>query len=534
MTSRTRAGIAIIPVVTWLCAVGAARAVLASAPVQAPPLESAAGGAANLLPFRITVVDSQTGRGVPLVELATINGIVHVTDSAGVIAFHEPGLMDQDVFFFVKSHGYTFPKDGFEMAGTALRVTAGGSAVIKVDRVNIAERLYRVTGAGIYRDSVMLKDRVPIREPLLNGRVFGQDSVQCALYGKQIYWFWGDTGKPSYPLGNFAASGAVSQLPPQLGGAGLDPAVGVDLKYFVGPDGFSRGMCPIEGQPGPVWFDGLLTVADAGGRERMLCHFARIKTLGEMYEHGAAVYNDDKEKFKPVNRIALDAPLFMRGIAMRSSAEGGDYWYFCTPFPYIRCRADYNSLIDPSQYEAYTCLQSGERYNPEHVRLERDASGRLVYGWKRDTSVVLQKEQGELIGKGLMKPEEAAIQLRDADTGKAVHGHSGSVFWNEYRKRWIMIAQELYGTSFCGEVWYAEAPALTGPWGKARKIITHDDYSFYNVVHHPFFDQEGGRIIYLEGTYTMAFSGTKIPTPRYDYNQIMYRLDLGDPRLKCD
>lgn len=32
----------------------------------------------------------------------------------------------------------------------------------------------------------------------------------------------------------------------------------------------------------------------------------------------------------------------------------------------------------------------------------------------------------------------------------------------------------------------------------------------------------------------MAFSGTKTPTPRYDYNQIMYSLDLADPRLKMD
>jgi hypothetical protein len=94
-----------------------------------------------------------------------------------------------------------------------------------------------------------------------------------------------------------------------------------------------------------------------------------------------------------------------------------------------------------------------------------------------------------------------------------------------------MIAQELFGTSVCGEIWYAEAPELIGPWSKARKIVTHDDYSFYNVAHHAFFDQEGGRLIYFEGTYTMMFSGTKVPTPRYDYNQIMYRLDLADERL---
>jgi hypothetical protein len=30
------------------------------------------------------------------------------------------------------------------------------------------------------------------------------------------------------------------------------------------------------------------------------------------------------------------------------------------------------------------------------------------------------------------------------------------------------------------------------------------------------------------------FTDNKHPTPRYDYNQIMYRLDLSDPRVKLD
>jgi hypothetical protein len=38
-------------------------------------------------------------------------------------------------------------------------------------------------------------------------------------------------------------------------------------------------------------------------------------------------------------------------------------------------------------------------------------------------------------------------------------------------------------------------------------------------------------LIYFEGTYTAAFSGAKQKTPRYDYNQIMYRLVLDDARL---
>src|SRR5438132_12606184 len=78
--------------------------------------------------FTITVEDEQTGRGVPLVELQTTNNIRHYTDSHGVVAFHEPGLMNRRVFFAVKSHGYEFPKDGFGIRGAALDVTEGGSA----------------------------------------------------------------------------------------------------------------------------------------------------------------------------------------------------------------------------------------------------------------------------------------------------------------------------------------------------------------------------------------------------------------------
>src|SRR5664279_4519500 len=70
--------------------------------------------------FAIKVLDAQTGRGVPLVELRTVNNISYYTDSNGLVAFHEPGLMGRKVFFYVQSHGYEFPKDGFGFAGTAL------------------------------------------------------------------------------------------------------------------------------------------------------------------------------------------------------------------------------------------------------------------------------------------------------------------------------------------------------------------------------------------------------------------------------
>src|SRR6185436_16553625 len=153
----------------------------------------------------------------PLVELKTTNETRYYTDSAGVLAFREPGLLGQRVFFNVASHGYEFAKDGFGIRGVALETKPGGSATIKIKRLNIAERLYRITGQGIYAESAIAGKTPPIEQPLLNGKVMGQDSVQRVVYKGKIHWFWGDTGRPSYPLGNFGMSGAVSELP-QNGG----------------------------------------------------------------------------------------------------------------------------------------------------------------------------------------------------------------------------------------------------------------------------------------------------------------------------
>jgi hypothetical protein len=58
-----------------------------------------------------------------------------------------------------------------------------------------------------------------------------------------------------------------------------------------------------------------------------------------------------------------------------------------------------------------------------------------------------------------------------------------------------------------GTIFYSESDEPISPWRWAKKILSHKAYNFYNVVQHPFFDQEqGGRIIYFEGTYTSSFS----------------------------
>ncbi len=472
--------------------------------------------------FAIQVVDQDTGRGVPLVELTTTNRTTYYTDSNGLIAFYEPGLMGQDVHFLVKSHGYEYPKDAFGYAGLTLKVTEGGSAEIRIKRINIAERLYRITGQGIYSDSLLLGRNVPTKQPAINGLVMGQDSVVTAVYKGKLFWIWGDTGKPSYPLGNFHTTGATSLLP---GKGGLDPDTGVDLTYFTAEDGFTKQLAPTPG-PGPTWLSGMIVLPDEKKQERLYAHYSKVDQSMKTLEAGLMLFNDEKEQFEKAVQVPLDAPINSAGCPFRVMDQGTERIFFS---PLTRAQADIAHLTDPSSYEAFTCLKPGSRKDKPEV--DRDDNGRARFDWKRDTSPLFPQDEAKLIKDGKLRPEDALFHIQDADTGDPIGYHGASVSWNPYRGRWVMILSQIFGTFTLSEVWYLEADTPLGPWVYARKIVTHDKYTFYNPWHHTEFDKENGRIIFFEGTYTAWISGNDNPTPRYDYNQIMYKLDLSSPRL---
>jgi hypothetical protein len=483
--------------------------------------------------FKIQVVDRQTGRGVPLVELRTTNNIRYFTDSHGIVAFNEPGLMDMEVFFFVESHGYEFPKDGFGMQGTRLKTVPGAGAVIKIDRLNIAERLYRVTGQGIYRDSILTGHPVPLKNPALNGQVMGQDSVYTCLYRGRLFWMWGDTGRPSYPLGNFSMSGAVSDLP---GHGGLDPAIGINLKYYVDENGFSKKMCPLK-ERGMVWADGLLTVKDNEGRQRMIAKFDRLINMSDIRERGLLVFNDATQLFEPLVRPgSIDfLPFPASGHALSVNVQGRKFHYFALPFPLtvrMRVRSEWNDVIDPNHYEVLTALKPKKPAEHSTPRLNPDKSEH-PYRWLSFAQLTGDDASEKTSVIEALKKEKQNVHFYDIESGRKIIPHGGTVYFNAYRQRWVTIFVQQFGeSSFLGEVWYAEADTPVGPWVYARKIATHNKYSFYNPKHHPFFDQDGGCVIFFEGTYSFTFSGSaENATPRYDYNQIMYRLSLDDPRL---
>lgn len=459
--------------------------------------------------FKIAIVDEATGRGVPLMELRTVNEQVFVTDNAGLIAFNEPGLMGREIFFHVAGSGYSRAKDGFGNAGVRLTPRAGESATVKVKREIIAERVRRLTGQGLYRDSELLGLPTPL--PNLNpAGVMGQDSVQAVVYHGKLFWLWGDTNIPEYPLGNFRTTCATSPLD-------ADPEKGIAFDYFMDPNEPKRlrKMMPLEGG-GPVWLFGLLVLTDESGKEVLLAHYGHHRDLATVVEHGIARFNDERGVFE--SAVKLDLPenwRHPRGNSVRVKNADGDFFYFTFPYCHTRVPATLRDVMNPASYEALRFDESGKKWR-----------------WQKDAAPTSQDDEAKLIKDGKMPTEQARFSLTDTESGKPVKLHASAVVWNEYRKKFVMIGLEKYGKeSFIGEVWYAESDSPSGPWRKAVKVASHPKYSFYNPVQHPFFSRDGGRFIYFEGTYTTTFSWNPSPTPRYEYNQLMYRLDLADMRL---
>lgn len=472
--------------------------------------------------FGIQVVDADTGRGVPLVELRTVHHVTYWTDSGGWVAFHEPGLMNEHVFFFVTGDGYHFPNESLGSRGFTVRTVPGGRHEVRVERRNVAERLYRLTGGGIYRDSILLGIEPPSRDPLLNARVLGQDSTMAVPFRGKTYWFWGDTLHPAHPLGNFDMT--VATTPP---GEELDPDVTIDYDYFQSESGFTKRKAPVPGD-GPTWLSGF-GVIEEEERELLVGGFAKIRNQLETYARGLVVYDEEEEIFHHHVTFPPGRPLHPIGHTLALRQDGTLYFHYQNPLPIVRAEARLETLSDPATYQAFTPLIKGTRREDRQV--ERNADGEVIYGWKRDTPEVGPREQDDLVKAGALAPEEQLFSMRDWRTGKEIALHAGSVNWNDHRQRWVLIVSEILGDSVLGEVWFAEADSPLGPWCYGQKIVSHANYTFYNVRHHPFLDREDGRLVYFEGTYTALFSGVEQPTPRYDYNQILYRLDLDNPRL---
>ncbi len=428
---------------------------------------------------RITVVDAENGWPVPLVELRTVHNVALVTDNAGVVAFDLPELMGRETWFYVAADGYEVPADGFGNRGVRLTPQPGDSLTIKVNRTIIAKRLGRITGAGIFGESQKLGDERDWPET----GVLGQDSVQNAVHRGRMFWAWGDTNIARYPLGIFDTTGATTDVRPL---ASFEPPLHLKLDYFRDDAGQPRAIAKLPGN-GPTWISGCVSLPDKSGTPRLVASYAKIRGFLTPYELGLCVWNDESENFENLRTVwnkstaASECPPMPAGHAVVIDGEHGKRTVlFGDPLPKLRCEATFEAWQDPTKWERLT-------------------------------------------------PQRA---LKSTADGSVVKPHAGSIAWNGFRHRWVTVFHEADGKpSNLGEVWYAEADAPTGPWGPAIKVVSHRNYSFYNVELHPEFTPPDSPILLFEGTYTTLFANHPEPTPRYDYNQILYRLDLDDPRL---
>jgi hypothetical protein len=432
------------------------------------------------VPFRIDVIDKESGWPVPMVELLTTHNVKFVTDNAGRAAFDLPELMGQESWLTVTSDGYEAKADGFGYRGASITPKPGAAATIEVHRTSIAKCLGRVTGAGLFAES----QKLGLEKGWKETGVLGSDSVQNAVYNGRLFWAWGDTTLARYPLGIFDTTSATTPLKPL---AKFEPPLKIKFDYFSDAGGRPRAVAKMPGS-GPTWVFGFVALADKSGKLHLVTNYIKVKPPMEAYETGLCQWNDETSNFEKLRVVwtksdaAPKQPQMPEGHPAIIDGDDGDKWLlFGNPLPKLKCLATFEAWQDPNKWE-------------------------------------------------VLKPQESFASATD---GKQVKPASGAIIWNAYRKRWVTVFQQEFGSpSAFGEVWYAEADSPFGPWGPAVKVLSHKNYAFYNVQLHADFTPADSPILLFEGTHSQMFANRPEPTPRYDYNQIMYRLDLDDPKLK--
>jgi hypothetical protein len=397
-----------------------------------------------------------------------------------VIALDSPELIGRETWFDINGYGYSVKKDGFGISGVRLTPEYGKTIRVEVYRDIIARRVGRLTGAGILAESQKLGEYSQLRET----GIFGCDSIQTAIYRGRLFWIWGDTTIARYPLGIFHSTAATTDIIPF---SNLQAPLFLSYKYFTDSADKPRGIAEITGD-GPTWLSGCVTLTDKNGKERLTAVYAKIIPPLEVYEYGLCVWNDDKNSFQHLRTIwnkkknpNLSKLIVPEGHAIKWTDKSGNRWVlFGNPFPTLRCPATFESWQNPETWQKL----------------------------------------------------ETSSKLISAEKKLSIEAHSGSIVWSEFRKCWIAIFVQKFGKpSAFGEVWYAESDSPTGQWGEAVKILSHGNYTFYNPYIHEESRTAEKKTLLFEGTFSAMFADKPETVPRYDYNQILYRLDLDNPKL---
>jgi hypothetical protein len=549
--------------------------------------------------FRIDCLDAATRLPVPLVTLRTSHYVELVSDSAGVVAFDEPGLLGAGpLWLSVLSDGYEL--EGAEGAvsdpavsiyaapydsGATLLPSAGAGATLLLRRTQIAQRMYRLTGAGLYRDAQLTGGRgLPAslaaagQDGLLDraSGVIGQDTVMTAVFGGRAFWLWGDTACPrsarqnnceAFGMHTVGATSCISSSS-NSSSAECDVSLAPALRYFVNDSDAAfphmAPMAPLPPLEQNTWLAGLAVIDDPAGPpgNRQLLFANYYKNPGDAF-----AANDDSTRTaaKPITGMAqwdaslarfvpagpawpADADDFLNGahtaqvLSPRDAAARPAYVYYgghSVLNPPIRVLATPAAMANYSAFEEFDAA-SGE-WQP--VAVARKAKAR--YRETAATTVVRFVGGGKLdLGRLPPGPSGAGQRRGQGPNQPWSQWGAGSVNYNAHAGAYLFFGHGGNGS------FVAFGEAFTGPWVNGSWVSSHNasGASCYNALHLPHMDLLGGRLVHFACTYTAMWSETvgngqswtsclfglnnrrdcAPVVPRYEYNNLIYRVDLGD------
>ena len=212
--------------------------------------------------YKITVLDRATNAPVPAIKLMLTNDDTFWTDSAGRVSFYKPELMGKQTWFHVSGYGYSFPLAGFNYRGLTLTPSNNGSRTLYVDREFASQRVFRMTGTGVFDQSIMAGVSPPPTQDDAAFPVVAHESVSNTLFDGQYYWFWTVPSNPQYPE---ATTFTVCATSPPPGGSGLQPEQPVSLTYLRDASGRARNVLNVA-HSGPTRLNSPRVAMDGSAR----------------------------------------------------------------------------------------------------------------------------------------------------------------------------------------------------------------------------------------------------------------------------
>ncbi|MBA4380896.1 MAG: hypothetical protein C0393_09550, partial [Anaerolinea sp.] len=331
--------------------------------------------------FLLKFVDTATGRPVPLVEIELFNALRLSSDNLGNIAIREPDLAGRKVRMLIRGHGYQYPhRDFFGERAATLEVMPGQSATISLERHSIAERLYRITGSGRYRDTILAGQSDDDEHHSLTGNVVGIDSAVPVVWNNRLFCFWGDALGP-WTMNLSGTGGEILTADPAV------PDEKLPISYFCSEDGFTRHMIE-PSTPGFVWIETVVPLEVGHSSDTALvARYVKHRTLEEAVETGFALFNPRSRQFKSIKTIRSTRH-HKSAHAVPVTCDG--HRGFCIQ-PWERVTSDLSTFIRPENYQYFSCLRQVKNrekasFSADDGRfyaVDRDRHGRPVFSWRR-------------------------------------------------------------------------------------------------------------------------------------------------------